>query len=138
MKRFGRKGFTLIELVVVIVIIGILSTIAVPIYRSYTRRAMASEGKALLGAVATAEKTYLVEKNSYWGVATATGYDATIDVDARQNKYYTTYKVTQSGTGSGGNATFTTTVYATGDAAGLDISMTQNWGVQPTIAEPTY
>ena len=42
-----RKGFTLVELVIVIVIVGILSIVAVPIYRGYTRKAMATEGKAL-------------------------------------------------------------------------------------------
>jgi prepilin-type N-terminal cleavage/methylation domain-containing protein len=36
----GNKGFTLVELVIVIVIVGILSIVAVPIYRGYTRKSM--------------------------------------------------------------------------------------------------
>jgi prepilin-type N-terminal cleavage/methylation domain-containing protein len=138
MKVKSPKGFTLIELVIVIVIIGILSTIAVPIYRGYTRRAMASEGKALVGAIAQAEKAYLVEHNSYLTVATATGYNVTLDIDARQNKYYQTYTVTQSGTGSAGSATFTATAIGSGDAAGMNIIMTQNFGVPATLTEPAY
>ena len=55
------KGFTLVELVIVIVIVGILSIVAVPIYRGYTRKAMATEGKALLGAIQTAQKIYFAE-----------------------------------------------------------------------------
>jgi type IV pilus assembly protein PilE len=139
METKRSKGFTLIELVIVIVIIGILSTIAVPIYRGYTRRAMASEGKALVGAIAQAEKAYLVEHNSYLAVGTATGYDATLDIDARQNKYYTTYQVTGvSGTGSGSNATFAAVAIGSGDAAGMNITLTQTFGATATLTEPAY
>ena len=52
------KGFTLVELIIVIVIVGILSIVTVPIYRGYTKKAIATEAKALLGSIATAEKVY--------------------------------------------------------------------------------
>ena len=55
------KGFTLVELIIVIVIVGILSIVAVPIYRGYTKKAIATEAKALLGSIATAEKVYYAE-----------------------------------------------------------------------------
>ena len=45
----SKKGFTLVELVIVIVIVGILSVISVPIYRGYVDRAMRTEGEVLLG-----------------------------------------------------------------------------------------
>ena len=57
-----KKGFTLIELIIVIVIIGILSTVSVPIYRKYIAEATMTEGYTLLGAVARAELIYSTTK----------------------------------------------------------------------------
>jgi prepilin-type N-terminal cleavage/methylation domain-containing protein len=88
------KGFTLVELIIVIVIVGILSIVAVPIYRGYTKKAIATEAKALLGSIVTSEKVYYAEFGEYFAIATATGYVKELDVDARSNKYFNDYKVT--------------------------------------------
>jgi len=52
MKKL-QSGFTLIELMIVVAIIGILAAIAVPAYQDYTIRARVSEGAALSGAIKT-------------------------------------------------------------------------------------
>lgn len=61
MKRFMQKGFTLIELMIVVAIIGILAAVALPAYQDYTVRSRVTEGltlasgaKAMVNEVATA------------------------------------------------------------------------------------
>lgn len=132
------RGFTLIELVVVMVIVGILSVIAVPLYRGYTRRAMAAEGKALVGSIATSEKVYLAEHGVYHAagtIAAPINYDATIDIDARANTYFNTYSISISGAISSGDAAFTATTSGVvgGDADGITVVLDQVWNAPPTV-----
>ena len=58
-----QKGFTLIELMIVVAIVGILAAIAIPAYRDYTNRARVSEGLVLAGGI----KTDVVEYYSSHG-----------------------------------------------------------------------
>jgi len=60
----NKKGFTLIELMVVVIIVGILAAVAVPLYTGHVKKAMASEGVALLGSVRTAELAYLAQQEN--------------------------------------------------------------------------
>lgn len=60
MKRTMQKGFTLIELMIVVAIIGILAAVALPAYQDYTIRARVTEGISL----ATAAKTAVAESFS--------------------------------------------------------------------------
>ena len=64
-RLLKEKAFTLIELMVVVIIVGILAAVAVPIHRKNVGRAAASEGKALVGSVRTAERVYYCEHNTY-------------------------------------------------------------------------
>ena len=63
MKR--RKGFTLIEMMIVVAIIALLATIAIPNYVSFQLRAKTSEAKANLGAIRTYEEAYKIEYGTY-------------------------------------------------------------------------
>jgi type IV pilus assembly protein PilA len=60
----SRKGFTLIELMVVVLIVAVLAAIIVPLLLSRIERARASEGKAIAGQIATAVRTYAVDPPS--------------------------------------------------------------------------
>ena len=62
----SRKGFTLIELMVVIFIVGILAAVAIPIMRGRIDAAKWSEGRAGAGSIRTAARALIAEKgNSY-------------------------------------------------------------------------
>jgi prepilin-type N-terminal cleavage/methylation domain-containing protein len=60
-----QSGFTLIELMIVVTIIGILATIAVPIYRSYVRQAHLAEAKPYLLDIASKERSYKMRNGLY-------------------------------------------------------------------------
>jgi type IV pilus assembly protein PilA len=62
----NRKGFTLIELMVVIFIVGILAAVAIPIMRGRIDAAKWSEGKASAGSIRTAIRALIAEKGNAW------------------------------------------------------------------------
>jgi len=81
MKRL-QKGFTLIELMIVVAIIGILAAIAIPNFIKFQARSKQSEAKANLKASFTAEKAYFQEKDAYGGLVQTIGF-----VPERNNRF---------------------------------------------------
>ncbi|MGB7971152.1 MAG: prepilin-type N-terminal cleavage/methylation domain-containing protein [Candidatus Deferrimicrobiaceae bacterium] len=61
----NRKGFTLIELMIVVAIIGILAAIAIPNFLKFQAKSKQSEAKTNLKGIYTAETGYFGENNSY-------------------------------------------------------------------------
>ena len=67
MKEKNNKGFTLIEMLVVVLIIGILAGVALPQYTSAVRKARVAEAKIALRALIDATDRYILEHgDSYW------------------------------------------------------------------------
>ena len=90
MKKQLQQGFTLIELMIVVAIIGILAAIAIPAYQNYTIRAQVSEGMSLADGAKTALAEYYTNHgawptaNNSAGLAQSTSITGTyvLSVDA--------------------------------------------------------
>ena len=91
-----KGGFTLVELMIVVVIVGILAAVALGLYRGYTRKAMATEGTAGLGTIATSLRVVFAEHSDYTkardpvlvGGEVAVGNVEGIDPDDLQGTYF--------------------------------------------------
>jgi type IV pilus assembly protein PilE len=80
-----QNGFTLIELMIVVAIIGILASVAFPAYKAYVDRAKRSEGKAFLMELAARQERYYFDNNSYADHAKNLGYASDTPKSAEKN-----------------------------------------------------
>jgi type IV pilus assembly protein PilA len=67
--RAATRGFTLIELMIVVAILGILASVAIPNFSRFQLRSKAGEGKSNLAAIRTAEESYFAERGTYSAAA---------------------------------------------------------------------
>jgi type IV pilus assembly protein PilA len=83
MKKF-QQGFTLIELMIVVAIIGILAAVAIPAYQDYTIRAQVSEAMNLAGGLKTPVAEIYADLGTFTGIASgANGLPAAADVTGK-------------------------------------------------------
>jgi len=116
-KMKDQRGFTLIELMIVIAIIGILAAIAIPQFSAYRRRAYNTAAESDLKNATTAQEAYYVDKATYtnaiadlvgtYGVYTSSGVVFTTmrggTGSYHMESYHTSGDVTFTVTGPGGS-----------------------------------
>lgn len=123
-----RKAFTLIELAVVLVIVAILAAIVIPIMNVRIDSARWTEGKAALGTIATALRSYATEKREAgtYGPGLPTLNTLGFSAEDLKGKYFSIsdYEVSISNFNSGGIPELTYTLTATAPAGVLPPSVT--------------
>lgn len=92
------KGFTLLELILVVVVIGILATLAVPQFTGMAEKARAAEAINTIGAIKTAEDIYKLETGTYVNDALGDGSILSVrfPIADSENTYWT-YAVSGAG-----------------------------------------
>lgn len=120
-----KNGFSLIELMIVIAILGIVAAVAIPSYQGYISGARLTEAQNNIAAIKLAEEEYFLENNTYF-FTSATGTNAQLatasgglwTAQAGEGGVNFDYKVT----GSGLNYVITATGQSGSPAAGLSKS----------------
>ncbi|HNS48762.1 MAG TPA: prepilin-type N-terminal cleavage/methylation domain-containing protein [bacterium] len=83
----NQKGFTMIELMIVVIIVAILAAAAVPLYRANIRRAIKAEAEATLGSIRTAERIYKAQHDTYTD-ATSAEVESMLGVQVLDPQYF--------------------------------------------------
>jgi prepilin-type N-terminal cleavage/methylation domain-containing protein len=103
-KKFMKsnvKGFTFIEVIVVIVIIAILASAWFFTGRGHLKIAMANEGRALIDKIVAQEKIYRVQKSDFFLTTERVEFSKDLKIDARQNKYFKEFEIVRTKNASG-------------------------------------
>ena len=106
-QNTGHKGFTLLELLMVVIIIAILASIALPQYLRVSERSRASEALTILGALRASELRFKAQSanNVYFSPLAVNGLDIDIPGFGLPNSTLWTFSVNGAVAGSNGRAT---------------------------------
>jgi type IV pilus assembly protein PilA len=119
-----QQGFTLIELMIVVAIIGILAAVALPAYQDYTIRAKISEAIGFAAAAKTAVSEHVISKdawpasNASAGLAPSTSISSAVVTSVAVSGSRITVTLSNAGLGGANGGTFTL-VGSTGGSAGV-------------------
>lgn len=122
-KHWAHAGFTLIELMMTVAILGILSTIALPSYRDYVSRGKIPEALGTLAAKRVQLEQYFLDNRSYVSAPACTS-------DTTTSKYFTFGCSTQTATA------YTLQAVGQGSMAGFTFTINQN-NAKSTTAVPS-
>ncbi len=113
-KLMGKKGFTLVEVLIVVIIIGILAAIGIPQFAASIEKAKGGEARAGLGHIQTGEKVYYAENEYYTGT--------TGDLDITLSQRYWSFSISTPS-----STTYTATARRSGGSrSGQTITMDQD------------
>lgn len=111
-RRFSlQQGFTLVELMIVVAIIGILAAVALPNYKDYMRRSQLPEATSALATLRIKYEQYYQDNRNYGSASCTNGAVSLTSRDLGLSKFTVSCELTSSGqgyvltaTGSGGQA----------------------------------
>jgi prepilin-type N-terminal cleavage/methylation domain-containing protein len=134
-KRLHRhSGFTLIELIIVIVIIGTLVSIAVPLYLHYSETAKVREGLGMIKAIMTSQKLERLKTSKFYTAAGESAPTTFLEkgIDVKDSVYFSYETV-----GDADKCTVTATATAESDMTGTITydSSTRTWSCTGDIIE---
>lgn len=85
LQRRTQEGFTLVELMIVVAIIGLLSAVAIPNFKKYQAKAKTSEAKLQLSAMYTSLQAWYADYDNYSACLNLQGFDPSLE---RPSRYY--------------------------------------------------
>ena len=132
----GSQGFTLIELMIVVAIIGILAAIAIPNFMTYQAKARQSEAKVGLGGIFTSATAYFAENNTYAAASqAAVGYSPS--GSPKYNFWYGGFSFTPAGSSGTCASTAPSSPIGTATATNFTAAATGNIDGDATCDEWT-
>lgn len=127
MKR-GQDGFTLVEIMITVAIVGILTAVALPNYRDYTTRARLTEAFSTLSAAQANAEQFWSNTRSYSGFGAASTFPPTGKnfTYALSGETASAYTITATGTGSLASFVYTINQSGTRATTGVPSDWTTN------------
>ena len=122
----AQKGFTLIELMIVVIVIGILAAVALPAYGNYVIRGKIPDATSNLATKRTAIEQFFQDNRTYLSGAVC---PASVAPDTTSSQYFTFSCVATA-------ATYTITATGTGSMAGFSYTIDQSNTKTSTVAAP--